>query len=99
MIDVIFFENRKLTFALSSLAKKSTKNNLSTIRAQLPSFLVLLFSPPEGHPCPALGSPPAPYPNTLQGLLSVWSSELPALCPADRPTPGRGDSRWKGVLN
>lgn len=27
MISVILFENQKLTFALSSLAKKSTKNN------------------------------------------------------------------------
>lgn len=61
MINVIFFENRKLTFALSSLAKKSTKDNcLLFWHNNVP--LVLLFSPPEGHPCLALGSPSCPPP-------------------------------------
>lgn len=50
MIDVIFFENQKLTFALSSLAKKSTKNNLSTIRAQQLPSLCFCFLLPKAIP-------------------------------------------------
>ena len=61
MINVIFYENRKLTFALSSLAKKSTEDNCQVFwHNNVPPGAFVFSSRRPSLSCPGVSSCPPP---------------------------------------